>query len=119
MRSPYRLASCLAATLSLALPMEALAAHAHAKAKPTPGQFDYYILSLSWEPGFCATKWVASECGKGKGFTLHGLWPQDEMGIGPENCSGPTLTAAQTKQYGVLFANPSLITHEWSTHGTC
>jgi ribonuclease T2 len=83
------------------------------------GSFDYYILSLSWEPGFCATKSDPQECGKGTGFGLHGLWPQSAAVPRLENCAGPALTSAQKAKYQGLFASPGLITHEWTTHGTC
>jgi ribonuclease T2 len=86
---------------------------------PAGGGFDYYILSLSWEPGFCATKSDPQECGKGTGFGLHGLWPQAAAVARLENCPGPALTSAQKSKYQGLFASPSLIAHEWTTHGTC
>ena len=44
--------------------------------------FDYYVLSLSWAPAFCALPNEASrnprECAPGRkvGFIVHGLWPR-------------------------------------------
>src|SRR3974390_868724 len=60
------------------------------------GQFDFYVLSLSWSPSFCA---AAAERGRGRGdgrqcgarpysFVVHGLWPQYERGF-PEYCETP------------------------------
>src|SRR4051812_19830847 len=59
---------------------------AHAAESPSDQQaaasFDYYVLSLSWAPGFCANPSNASanpkECAPGThlGFIVHGLWPE-------------------------------------------
>ncbi len=85
-----------------------------------PGAFDYYVLALSWEPGFCATTTGhTAECRKPGGFVLHGLWPQLEGGDYPSNCSGPALSLDQERQWGPMYADPSLIEHEWPKHGTC
>ena len=45
------------------------------------GEFDYYVLALSWTPNWFALEGDARaseqcEPGQGHGFTLHGLWPQ-------------------------------------------
>jgi ribonuclease T2 len=55
------------------------------------GAFDYYVLSLSWTPTWCALEGDArglTQCdlGQGYGFTLHGLWPQYETGW-PSYCA--------------------------------
>ncbi len=41
-----------------------------------PGQFDFYLLNLSWSPEFCHGHPDAAECSQHRAFTLHGLWPQ-------------------------------------------
>jgi ribonuclease T2 len=88
------------------------------------GQFDYYVLSLSWAPDFCAqgSNQNSNECATGKhiGFVVHGLWPQANAGSGPENC-GPSSPVSQAIVKLMLSYIPtaSLIQHEWSTHGTC
>ncbi len=53
------------------------------------GQFDYFVLSLSWAPTYCLTHaGDGAECaGKGYGFVVHGLWPQFDAGGYPEKCS--------------------------------
>ena len=88
-------------------------------------EFDYYLLSLSWAPDFCARPDVQKderECGAGRhvGFIVHGLWPQGEEGRGPENCGSARPVASAIVQR-MLNYTPSegLIQHEWNTHGTC
>jgi len=49
------------------------------------GDFDYYLLSLSWSPTWCALEGDARnapQCAPGRdlGWVLHGLWPQYEEG---------------------------------------
>ena len=52
--SALRLISpALAAALMLLL--SALAVPAQETRQNEPGQFDYYVLSLSWSPSFCST----------------------------------------------------------------
>lgn len=49
-----------------------------------PGEFDLYVLSISWSPAFCASKSEKdpgagskfAQCKMNSGFVLHGLWPQ-------------------------------------------
>lgn len=81
-------------------------------------QFDFYLLNLSWSPEFCQTHPGAAECAAHSTFVLHGLWPQNNDGTYPHNCSsapGP----ADPSQYSDIFPDPGLLQHEWSTHGTC
>lgn len=89
-----------------------------ADTKAAPGEFDFFLLNLSWSPEFCATHSNGPECGHGLGFVVHGLWPQDISGAYPENCSdapGP----ANPNAYTDIFPTASLVEHEWKTHGTC
>jgi ribonuclease T2 len=87
-----------------------------------PGAFDYYVLALTSEPGFChTTPRQSQECSAPQGFALHGLWPQYE-GPGnryPQYCGGPALSAQARARYAQIYADPSLIDHEWPKHGTC
>lgn len=83
-----------------------------------PGQFDFYLLNLSWSPEFCATHGDSPECGRNLGFVVHGLWPQDANGDYPQHCSdapGPANPQADTD----IMPTASLVEHEWQTHGTC
>jgi len=90
----------------------------------TAGQFDYYVLSLSWAPEFCAQAGAASsnpgECATPKGFVVHGLWPEVNSGKSPESC-GPARPVSRGLVNELLKYMPSasLIQHEWATHGTC
>jgi ribonuclease T2 len=97
--------------------------HHHAKpATGTPGQFDYYLLTLSWSPSYCLThQQDRTQCGgKGYGFVLHGLWPQFDAGNWPEFCSTDVTLPPDAMQIGkTLYPNPNLMEHEWQRHGTC
>jgi ribonuclease T2 len=49
---------------------------------------------------------------------MHGLWPQNDDGTYPQNCSnapGP----ADPSQYSDVYPDPGLLHHEWTKHGTC
>jgi ribonuclease T2 len=91
---------------------------------PTPawGDFDYFVLALSWSPDYCATTGQddLQECpvGKNLGFVLHGLWPQYTSGY-PSSCSTQKLSQAVKAQFPGLYPNDSLYAHEWEKHGTC
>ena len=90
-----------------------------------PGQFDFYVLSLSWSPGFCATGGDdkgRDQCRSGAdvGFTVHGLWPQYDRGY-PSDCRGSTRVpprAALAETDGV-YPDEGLARYEWRKHGTC
>lgn len=105
-----------------ALAVQARHHHARAERSAEAGQFDYYVLSLSWAPTYCLTHADDSqECsGKGYGFVLHGLWPQFDAGGYPDNC--PTqfeLSADATAKGRTLYPSERLMQHEWKEHGTC
>jgi ribonuclease T2 len=96
------------------------------KKKAAPkSNFSYYLLALSYVPSFCGQLSGSKdplECGAGRsaGFVVHGLWPQMETGRGPEHCSSASpvrenLVAAMLS----YIPTPSLIQHEWATHGVC
>ena len=84
-------------------------------------RYDYFLLSLSWSPSYClAHADDRSQCSKGYGFVLHGLWPQNLDGGYPEHCaSDAPLTAAAAARGATLFPSPRLMQHEWQAHGTC
>lgn len=85
----------------------------------TPGQFDYYLLTLSWAPEFCHSHGDSPECaGKHFGFVVHGLWPQFTAGGWPQNCSTAAGLADPSTMTDIM-PDPTLIAHEWSKHGTC
>jgi ribonuclease T2 len=85
----------------------------------TPGQFDYYLLTLSWAPEFCYSHRESPECvGKHFGFVVHGLWPQYTAGGWPQGCSTAPGLADPSTMIDIM-PDPSLIAHEWERHGTC
>ena len=98
---------------------------AAAQRKAEPGTFDYYVLSLSWAPAFCARESRAAEsdqCGAGKrfGWVVHGLWPQFAEGGYPRSCAtGRTVPKAVVDDTIGIMPDVGLILHEWRTHGTC
>jgi ribonuclease T2 len=112
--------SLLAATVGLA--------SGQGRREGEPGQFDFYVLSLSWSPSFCA---AAAERGRGRApslqcgarpfsFVVHGLWPQYERGF-PENCQTPS-PRLDHRIVGTmldLMPAPRLVYNEWDKHGTC
>ena len=82
-----------------------------------PGAFDYYVLALSWSPEFCHSHPSNVQCSGHSGFVVHGLWPQFVDGY-PEHCSTqPGL--ANPSSMADIMPDPSLVAHEWATHGTC
>jgi ribonuclease T2 len=82
------------------------------------GQFDYYLLVLSWSPEFCFSKPSSSECKDHRGFVLHGLWPQFNNGRYPVNC--PTTQPGPTNLAQIEQIMPKeIVKHEWQKHGTC
>ena len=89
----------------------------------TPGKFDYYVLALSWSPEYCASQGGRRDklqCADRRyGFVTHGLWPQYEKGY-PRRCeSRAPLSYDTVKRMLDIMPSPSLVRHEWETHGTC
>jgi ribonuclease T2 len=83
-----------------------------------PGQFDYYLLVLSWSPEFCHGKPGASQCQEHRNFVLHGLWPQYNDGSYPSGCrttQPPPTDLAKIEQ----IMPAEIVAHEWQKHGTC
>jgi ribonuclease T2 len=86
-----------------------------------PGQFDYYILSLSWSPQYCAgsNHGDDAQCERPYGFVVHGLWPQYEHGY-PRDCRDRERVSEETiARMLPLMPSRGLIIHEWHTHGAC
>ncbi len=90
------------------------------------GNFDFYVLALSWSPGFCELDGDRSrnreQCaaGNGLGFVVHGLWPQYERGY-PSDCSSANRSPsrlAMAEAEGV-YPSQGLARYEWRKHGTC
>jgi len=87
--------------------------------------FDYYLLSLSWAPNYCAShpSDSSSECQAGNhtAFVLHGLWPSSNNNpMQPLNCAPARPVASGIVQHMLeYFPDKGLIQHEWAKHGTC
>lgn len=99
--------------------------HHRGSQQGTPGQFDFYVLSLSWSPSFCETNGGGrndEQCGRGRpfAFVVHGLWPQYDRGF-PQNCERPAPWIDSHLIRSMLDVMPArqLVIHEWRTHGTC
>lgn len=119
-----RRAFCYAIALLACGAMTAQARHHtnHGNSDAQSGQFDYYLLSLSWAPTYCLThSGDGAECGdKGYGFVVHGLWPQYDAGGYPETCATQfDLTAEAQAKGRSLYPSERLMQHEWHEHGTC
>jgi ribonuclease T2 len=101
-----------------------------------PGAFDYYLLSLSIAPSFCAlsaANRAKQECRaltetdfRRTPLTVHGLWPNRagvSVNLQPHDCEGPPLgqlpeeTRAELRRY--MPGGPGLARYEWRKHGTC
>jgi ribonuclease T2 len=89
------------------------------------GDFDYYVLSLSWSAAWCALEGDARDdpqCDSGRGLTfiLHGLWPQYEDGW-PSFCRtverDPTRT--ETAAMADIMGGSGLAFYQWKKHGRC
>jgi ribonuclease T2 len=114
--------------LALASLAAAVGARAQDSRQNAPGEFDFYVLSLSWSPSFCEE---AAERGNGNrsqaqcggrpfSFVVHGLWPQYERGF-PEYCVRPSPRLERNIMTSMLdlMPAPGLIYNEWDKHGTC
>ncbi|HET7715818.1 MAG TPA: ribonuclease T2 [Bauldia sp.] len=86
-----------------------------------PGDFDFYVLTLSWSPSYCETaeRPDPAQCDvRGKGFVVHGLWPQYERGY-PEYCAEtPRLSRSAVVGISDLMP-PGLAQYQWEKHGVC
>ncbi|MBV7408278.1 ribonuclease T2 [Maritimibacter sp. DP1N21-5] len=87
------------------------------------GDFDYYILAMSWSPNWCKLTGEArdsEQCDKRLGWVVHGLWPQYEDGwpsycLTGERAPSRQMTAAQSDVFGAGGA----AWYQWKKHGVC
>jgi ribonuclease T2 len=99
-----------------------------ASARNEAGDFNYYMLVLSWSPTYCE---MQGEQGRDGGqqcagarpyaFVLHGLWPQYEDGW-PENCptpNNPWVPNELVNKMLDIMPSRSLVIHEFKKHGIC
>lgn len=106
----------------LSLPLGAGAALAEGE---RAGDFDYYVMALSWSSAWCALEGddrgdPQCDAGRGLTFVLHGLWPQYEDGW-PSFCRTVerdpprSLTDAQAD----VFGGAGAAFYQWKKHGRC
>ncbi|SIP91369.1 ribonuclease T2 [Rhizobium sp. RU35A] len=97
-----------------------------AAADDTAARFDFYVLSLSWSPTYCASpkgKDSKEQCGPEKkfAFIVHGLWPQNENDY-PQSCATTEprrVPETLGRAYFDIMPSMGLIGHEWRKHGSC
>ncbi|WP_223423629.1 ribonuclease T2 family protein [Tateyamaria pelophila] len=89
------------------------------------GEFDYYVLSLSWSPNWCAYEGDArgsEQCDArhDHGWILHGLWPQFHRGY-PSYCQSGERPPSRrmTADMADIMGTGGLAWHQWKKHGTC
>ena len=118
-----------AATLfSASVAMLATAAAAQDARQNTPGEFDFYVLSLSWSPSFCEAgaergRTPEQQCGERSSpytFVVQGFWPQYDTGF-PEYCQVPAPRLDRNIVGSMLdiMPSPQLVYRQWDRHGTC
>lgn len=89
------------------------------------GEFDYYVLALSWSPSWCEAEGDArgsEQCrtGAGFGWVLHGLWPQYEDGWPawcPSGLRNPSRN--ETAAMADIMGTGGSAWHQWKKHGRC
>jgi ribonuclease T2 len=95
-------------------------------ARTPKGDFDYYILALSWSPTYCLEEADPQrdrrQCQSARpfAFVLHGLWPQHERGY-PERCEtrDPRVPDAIIDTVMDIMPSRGLAGHQWRKHGAC
>ncbi len=124
--------------LALTVAVAALVApdsHARRFDPSAAGDFDYYLLSLSVAPSFCAlspANQAKRECQslteadfQQTPLTLHGLWPNRarvSVNLQPHDCDGPPFAVPEdvrTELRRYMPGGPGLARYEWRKHGTC
>ncbi|RGP38182.1 ribonuclease T2 family protein [Pseudotabrizicola alkalilacus] len=89
------------------------------------GDFDYYVMALSWSANWCAQTGDARrdpQCDRGRGtpFVLHGLWPQNERGW-PSYCrtGAADPSRSDTAAMADVFGGAGAAFYQWKKHGRC
>lgn len=118
--APLKTALLGAITLMLTLPAPV------ATAQNRAGEFDHYVLALSWIPAYCATdgderRDPRCRNGRGLGWAVHGLWPQHAGGRWPEYCQSARRDPSrrETRDQAALFGTSGAAWHQWNKHGRC
>ncbi|MCO5066197.1 MAG: ribonuclease T2 [Rhizobiaceae bacterium] len=118
MAFPKRVAAALAVAFLFCFP-------SFASDQRPSGDFDFYVLSLSWSPSFCAEEGDAEntqQCASARpyGFIVHGLWPQYERGY-PRDCytGQRRVPDSLVEQLRDIMPSAGLVGHQWRMHGSC
>ncbi|MBV2142732.1 ribonuclease T [Falsochrobactrum sp. TDYN1] len=123
-----KLAVIPAAVIATALAV--LPVTAQDRSDSRPGDFDFYVLALSWSPSYCTLEGQRAnkqQCSKNKpsGFVVHGLWPQNEWGY-PANCSfdnsrsrGNYVPRHIISRFSDIMPSAGLAAYQWRKHGSC
>jgi ribonuclease T2 len=89
------------------------------------GEFDYYVMSLSWSSAWCALEGddrADPQCDPGRGltFVLHGLWPQNETGW-PSYCRTVERdpSRSETAAMADIMGGAGPAFYQWKKHGRC
>ena len=89
------------------------------------GEFDYYVMALSWSPTWCEIEGDfqnSEQCDPRHdyGWILHGLWQQYHNGF-PSYCSTPerATSRSQTNAMADIMGTGGLAWHQWKKHGVC
>ncbi|UWR26786.1 ribonuclease T2 [Sulfitobacter sp. S223] len=108
--------------LALLLSFSALCARAEGE---RAGEFDYFVMALSWSANWCALEGDARrspqcDASADYGWILHGLWPQFHRGY-PSFCQTAQRPPSRgiTAQMADIMGTPGLAWHQWKKHGSC
>jgi ribonuclease T2 len=89
------------------------------------GDFDYYVMALSWSSNWCSLEGDArgeEQCrsGKGHNFVLHGLWPQYENGW-PSYCRTTVRDPSRGESAAMadIMGGAGSAWYQWKKHGRC
>jgi ribonuclease T2 len=95
-------------------------------ARTPSGDFDYYVVALSWSPTYCLEEADPNrdrrqcQAARPYAFVLHGLWPQHERGY-PDRCSisNPRVPDDVIDTIMDIMPSRGLAGHQWRKHGSC
>ncbi len=89
------------------------------------GDFDYFVMALSWSAAWCELEGddrrdPQCDAGRGTTFVLHGLWPQDEDGW-PSYCRTVARdpSRSETAAMADVFGGAGAAFYQWKKHGRC
>ena len=100
----------------------ASARHRSHASDETPGEFAYYLLSLSWSPAYCLSSPGSAECNGPRRYGLHRsrTMAAERTGMARElRCARRVCPTMSCRAMPDLMPARGLIYHEWSAHGSC